>query len=157
MRSDGIANSNRKGGGGRFGSVAARLVVLSAACALLPGCDLPRDPDGSFERARGGMLRAGCTANPPWVVSDDSMDNDAGRPRGLEPRLLEEFASQIGSRLLWRHGSESELVEALEDGERHVMLVRLGENRLLLELDRFLQPRRSNISPEANASLSQQR
>lgn len=136
-------------------------VVLSVS-----GCGMPRDPEGTFPRVRGGTLRVGIVANEPWTRLD------GGRPGGIEVALLEQFAGQIQARIEWTHDSESQLFKTLEggsldvviggltdatpwskefaltqpyaniQGEKHVMATQQGENRWLLELDRFLQANR---------------
>ncbi len=98
------------------------------------------------------------------------MNGDAA---GVEPNLLSEFAGQRDAKIAWTADAESDLLRALEhrqldiviggltnstpwskhvaltqpyltlDGEEHVMAVPQGENRWLLELDRFLQNHRT--------------
>ena len=88
--------------------------LLSAL--LLIGCDsLPRDSAGALERVSGGELRVGVAENPPWVHWQD------GAVSGLEPELIESWAKSINARVLWRRGSEAELVEALNRRELDVM------------------------------------
>jgi hypothetical protein len=157
-----------RGGGIARATAACALVLLS-----LTGCGaaVPTDPDGTLERARGGVLRVGVTDNGRWVGVREGDD-----PVGTEPDLVRSFAAVIDADVAWTSGSEQELVRELEDGEldlvvggltddtpwsekagmtrpytestderggtrKHVMLVRMGENDFLLELDRFLLDR----------------
>jgi polar amino acid transport system substrate-binding protein len=83
-------------------AVAALLAVLAA------GCGIPRDPESTLDRVRGGTLRAGITASEPWTTLDD------GRPGGVEVELVERFASELGARVEWVDGSEADLIGALE-------------------------------------------
>jgi polar amino acid transport system substrate-binding protein len=83
-------------------AVAAFLAVLAA------GCGIPRDPESTLDRVRGGTLRAGITASEPWTTLDD------GRPGGVEVELVERFASELGARIEWVDGSEADLIGALE-------------------------------------------
>jgi polar amino acid transport system substrate-binding protein len=83
-------------------AVAAFLAVLAA------GCGIPRDPESTLDRVRGGTLRAGITASEPWTTLDD------GRPGGVEVELVERFASELGARVEWVDGSEADLIGALE-------------------------------------------
>ncbi|HEX6038250.1 substrate-binding periplasmic protein [Longimicrobium sp.] len=79
------------------------LLILVAACGL------PRDPEGTLERVRGGTLRVGVAHNPPWA------DLPApGEARGVEPRLVRALAAELGARVEWVPGSETELLAALE-------------------------------------------
>jgi hypothetical protein len=156
------------------GPVSARrigLASLMVACSTLVGCDLPRDPEGTLDRVRNGVLRVGVTPHGEWVESD------AGRPpTGIEPALVEDFARQHGATIQWFRGSETEVLTALEEYEldlvvggltedtlwsdrialsqpyfetenaRHVIAVAPGENAFLLELDRFLKRHEGSIT-----------
>lgn len=87
--------------------------ALWACCCLaaLSSCGLPHDSDHTLDRVRGGALRVGVTEHAPWVtVRDDRMD-------GIEPRLIEELARELGARTVWRRGGESQLLEALHRRE----------------------------------------
>jgi polar amino acid transport system substrate-binding protein len=84
------------------------LVVAVVVAGLLGGCGIPRDPEGTLERVRGGTLRAGITASEPWTTLE------GGRPGGVEVRLVEEFAAELGARVEWVDGSEADLIGALE-------------------------------------------
>lgn len=84
--------------------VAAGLSILVAAGA----CDFPRDPEGTLDRVRGGVVRAGITAHPPWTALG------ARRPRGLEVTLVEELAAELDATVEWTEGSEESLMGALE-------------------------------------------
>ena len=147
---------------------AVAAVVVLILLLLLAGCSAPADPEGTLDRARGGVLRVGATENDGWVSLRDDTE-----PQGLEPDLIEEFAGRQGAGVEWTSGSEQELLKDLEKGrldvviggfaddtpwstqagmtrpytearnedgvvERHVMLTRMGENALLLALDEFL-------------------
>jgi polar amino acid transport system substrate-binding protein len=86
--------------------------VVLAAVALMAvvaaGCGIPRDPEGTLERVRGGTLRAGITASEPWTTLE------GGRPGGVEVALVERFARELGARVEWVDGSEADLIGALE-------------------------------------------
>lgn len=123
---------------------------------------MPKDPEDTLTRIREtGVLRAGIAPREPWTAS-----SGAGGP---EADFVTAFAQSLGARVEWRHGSESELFEALETFEldvvvggftadnpwgprlgmtrpyaeagrkKHVMAVAPGENRLLLEFERALR------------------
>ena len=154
---------------------------LPAALLLfgILGCGLPRDPEDTFERVRGGMLRVGITANPPWTTVA------GGRYGGIEAALVRQLSEEFRCKVEWTSGSEAELMERLHEGQldlvigglndespwtthagftrpfasfakkQHVMAVRQGENRWLLELDKFLQSRRDEIRRVVNAEAAQ--
>ena len=156
-----------------------RLLVAALVLLIVNGCDLPRDPEQTFERVRGGTLRVGITAHEPWATFE------ADQPGGIEAALVEQLAERLRANIHWTNGSEAELMERLHDGhldlviggfddsspwtthsgftqpyvtfakKRHVMAVRQGENRWLLELDRFLQSRRDEIRRLVEAEATQ--
>jgi polar amino acid transport system substrate-binding protein len=98
-----------------------RLALVCLTAALLAGCDaIPRDSAGALNRVRGGELRGGVADNPPWVRFED------GRVTGLEPELIEAWAKELGARVIWRRGAESELVEALHRREVDVLAAGLN-------------------------------
>ena len=84
------------------------IVSLGLVLLLLAACDVPRDVEGTLERVRGGSLRVGVTHNEPWVVTSGE------EPVGVEVRLVEELAGDLGADVTWVVGSETELLEALE-------------------------------------------
>lgn len=139
-------------------------VLLVSGCGL----SIPADPDGTLEGVSGGTLRVGVTANDRWVetASDGdpqgiepdlvrafatTIDADIQWVEGSEHDLAESVEQgdldlAIGGFLddtPWSShaGVTRPYVEsANEQGKtvRHVMLVPMGENAFLLELDRFL-------------------
>ena len=149
---------------------ARAVLCLIMPMAMLSACGMPRDPGGTFHRVRNGTMRVGITENPPWVLTRGE------RPSGIEPRLLQRLAQRLDAQIEWRIGSESALATALRNGEldvvaggltdstpwsshagmtlpyvtagqdRYVMIVRQGENRWLLELDRFLHDSRAEAA-----------
>ncbi|GAA1536817.1 hypothetical protein GCM10009803_16860 [Microbacterium ginsengiterrae] len=139
------------------------LVLALTGC----GIQVPADPHGTTERVEGGVLRVGVTDNPPWVVLDgpgdpagtevDLVSGFAGRldaevewTEGSEARLLQDLERGridmvVGGFLddtPWsdRGGMTRVYTEVSgEDGpEKHVMIVRMGENRLLSTLESYL-------------------
>lgn len=98
------------------GDADAMRTSLCLLLLALAGCDLiPRDAAGALEEARGGELRVGVSPNPPWVITSD------GRVAGLEPELIERWASEQDARVVWQHGSVDMLVEALHRREIDVL------------------------------------
>ncbi len=92
------------------------LLLLVAA-----GCQYPRDPDGTLNRAQGGVLRVGVTHADPFVLIE--ADEPSG---GAEVELARRFARDIGARIEWVHGSEEELVDATKEGQVDVLLAGLS-------------------------------
>jgi polar amino acid transport system substrate-binding protein len=84
------------------------LVAVALMAVAAAGCGIPRDPESTLDRVRGGTLRAGITASEPWTTLED------GRPGGVEVALVERFAQELGARVEWVDGSEADLIGALE-------------------------------------------
>jgi polar amino acid transport system substrate-binding protein len=106
MRKNPDMRSPRPAGPARPGpAVLAAAVLLAVAVA---GCGIPRDPESTLDRVRGGTLRAGITASDPWTTLE------GGRPGGVEVELVERFARELGARVEWVDGSEADLIAALE-------------------------------------------
>lgn len=83
-----------------------RLLIL---LLLLPaGCQFPRDVDGTLERVRGGVLRAGVVQSAPWTA--------------VEMDLVKGFARTLDAEVKWVRGAESELIEALNGGQLDVVV-----------------------------------
>jgi len=92
--------------------LATVILTLGSAACTSP----PVDPEGTLERVRGGILRAGAVENDPWVTVSGG---DLG---GVEVRLLEEFAAGLNADIEWTVGSEQELFGALELGRLDVVV-----------------------------------
>jgi polar amino acid transport system substrate-binding protein len=84
------------------------LVAVALMAVAAAGCGIPRDPESTLDRVRGGTLRAGITASEPWTTLE------GGRPGGVEVALVERFAEELGARVQWVDGSEADLIGALE-------------------------------------------
>jgi polar amino acid transport system substrate-binding protein len=98
------------------------VVAAVAAIAVLSGCEVPRDPDGTLDRVRDGTIRVGVTHNEPWVQLSNADD-----PQGVEPALVRRFAAGLNAEVDWVEGSEEELVGGLK--ERQLDLVIGGLTR----------------------------
>jgi ABC-type amino acid transport substrate-binding protein len=138
-------------------------------------CGFPRDPDGTLDRVRGGVLRVGYSENAGWI-------SDTG---GVERAMVNELAASLGAHVEWTRGSESPLFEKLhkreldlvvagltDDGswarlaaptksfytepgtlKRHVWATSPGENAWLVEVEHFLREQRATMP----ARLGQER
>ena len=152
---------SRRGAHGMRGAGALAL-ALAVACA-----DLPRDPEDTLARVRGGTLRVGAVDAPPWIV------RNGARASGPEADLIEAFAGTLGARVAWQWGAHDEHMRALERYEldivaaglthktpwgahvglsrpwlrqndrQQVLAVAPGENGFLTALDRFIEMRRA--------------
>ncbi|MBD8011584.1 transporter substrate-binding domain-containing protein [Microbacterium sp. Re1] len=144
---------------------AAALVLLVALTGC--GMRIPADPHGSIERIEGGTLRAGATEQPPWVEVHDDGKPTGSEPE-LVQEFAEQLDATVewttGSEadlLTALERGELDLVVGgfLDDTpwtdrgavtrpyterstkhgtQKHVMIVRMGENALLTELETFL-------------------
>jgi polar amino acid transport system substrate-binding protein len=85
-----------------------RAAALTAAVLWIGGCDLPRDPEGTLPRVRGGTLRAGAIHCPPWVSIRD------GQVAGVEVELVRSLARELGAEVRWVPGNAEELLVGLE-------------------------------------------
>jgi ABC-type amino acid transport substrate-binding protein len=91
-----------------FKAFAGAALLLAAACTA---CGLPRDAEGTLDRARHGALRVGVFTNAPWVT------DSAGTLGGTEVRLVEDLARGLGARVTWIRKPEADLLEALHERE----------------------------------------
>ena len=106
----GSERPNRRTVGWLPAGSALGLALLAIPGLLGVGCgEFPADPEKSLERAlERGSLRVGVTDAPPWI-------RRAGdRAEGVEARLIESFADQLGLGIEWHWGPTEEHMEALE-------------------------------------------
>src|SRR4051812_2484546 len=90
--------------------------VLVITLALFVGCDLPRDPEGTLNRVRGGTMRVGLVENPPWVIRTE------GEPKGVEVELVRRFAAELGAKPEWHWGAEQKHMRAMEKFELDLVI-----------------------------------
>ncbi|HET9947874.1 MAG TPA: hypothetical protein VFQ22_02995 [Longimicrobiales bacterium] len=135
-------------------------------CAVFAACGLPRDPEGTLERARGGVLRVGGVDAPPHLVREGAAAS------GPEAELVYAFARSLGAEVEWHWGALDDHMRALERfelalvaggltqaspwksrvgftrpwrGDRdvaRVLAVPPGENGLLVALEHVIEERR---------------
>lgn len=99
-----IVATRRAGRTGHIGRMRRGLLALF----VVVGC-LPRDPDGTLERVRGGVLRVGVVAAAPWVIGDPD-----GPPRGSEVDAVRGLAASLGAEVVWVPGGETAHMRALQ-------------------------------------------
>jgi polar amino acid transport system substrate-binding protein len=90
--------------------------------ALVTACGLPRDPEGTLDRVRGGTLRVGFVVDTPWVTSAGA---GAG---GIEGSIAAELARGLGAHITWKGGAETPLLTALHDGDLDVVIAGLTKD-----------------------------
>lgn len=133
------------------------------------GITIPQDPEGTLEKVSGGILRVGVSENEQWVQLPPTGDPQGIEPGLVEkfadtldatiewvPGAEHELASDLfhgeldmaiggfGADTPWvkEAGITRPYTETTDERGKtvkHVMLVPLGENAFLLELDQFLQ------------------
>jgi ABC-type amino acid transport substrate-binding protein len=149
--------------------------VLGCA-ALLAGCSIPTDFEDTLARVRdGGVMRVGMSASDPWTELVDgrrggvevelvegfarSLGAQIAWTDGGEQELVESLhhgrldlvIGGITAKSPWKKQAAPTRPFATTPGdfsprEKHVMLVRPGENDFLTELDVFLQEREGAIA-----------
>lgn len=146
----------------------AAIPIVAALVVALAACGLPRDTEGTSERIEGGELRVGVTHNPPWVDTSgasprgsevallEGFAEAAGAEvtwvEGSEGVLADALDSgridvAIGGFTDDTPWTDKAAVSAVyretrtDDGvtEKHVVLSRMGENRLLVDLETYLR------------------
>lgn len=138
--------------------------LLICAFILYTSCNLPKDPESSWENAKKEGLRVGVVDNPPFTkISSDSFS-------GKEITLINNFAASKNLEVTYLKGNESHLIEKLEKYEidlvvggfdkkttwskkvgvskpydkEHVILVPKGENKLLVKLEEYIHQNLKN-------------
>lgn len=95
-------------------------LLLLLAGVLLAGCDwladLPKDPEKTLDRVRGGSLRAGAIHAPPWVTTG------GGEPSGIEAGIVRELARELDARVEWRYGAPDQMLKLLEVHELDLLI-----------------------------------
>ncbi|PRI11397.1 hypothetical protein B4915_06030 [Leucobacter massiliensis] len=142
--------------------------LLGAVCAAaLAGCGItvPTDPDGTLDRVMGGELRVGVSPDPGLVedrgaepsgpladLAGDFAESVGARPEwtvGSEETLVRGLESGDLDLVVGGFTEDTPWIDRAgitrgyggidgADGRRIVLLVPLGENALLSELETFL-------------------
>lgn len=151
----------------RLVGVALLLAGGLAGCGLT----VPSDPEGTLDRVQGGVLRVGVTEHAPFVElsgggdpTGDEVDlivafadahdarvawtvgNEESLGSALERGELDVAIGGFTDATPWADRAATTVPyreTTAPDGarERHVMLVRMGENRFLVALEEFLLAR----------------
>lgn len=133
------------------------------------GITIPQDPEGTLKKVSEGVLRVGVSENAQWVQLPPAGDPEGIEPGlvrefadtldatiewvpGAEHELADDLLHGELDLAIGGFGADTPWIKEAgitrpytettnERGEtvKHVMLVPLGENAFLLELDQFLQ------------------
>lgn len=141
-----------------------KVLAVCLGTVMLAGCgSIPADPEDTLERAENDTLMVGLSEHPPWTSVSAS-----GEVSGSEVDLVKGFADSINATIEWHVAPESILASQIQEGEldiiiggltdsspwmthmaltrpyqevegeKMVMGARLGENALLVALERHL-------------------
>ena len=134
------------------------LTLLAVSGLALGACgSIPADTEGTLDRATGGALVVGVSEHRPWTTIGGD-----GEITGTEADLITSFAESIDADIEWHTGPESVLADMTKEGELDVVIggltadapwsdkmalpysgdqvmgLRMGENELLVALERHL-------------------
>lgn len=93
---------------------AALLCVVVVLSFTSGGCRYPKDMENSLQSIQDGTLHVGVTENPPWVMRQNDIAH------GLEPEVIKSLAEQLNAEVQWHWGTESEIIQALEQLQVHL-------------------------------------
>lgn len=140
------------------------ILVLFLSFFILTACNIPRDPEDSFEQAQELELRVGVIDNLPF----STYTNDEAE--GKEVEIVKNFAEKYNLKISFIPGNESDLIKKLEEyelhiviggfdkktiwksrvgmtsayDEEHLLLIPKGENKLVMKLDSYLKSLQKN-------------
>jgi len=146
------------------------LLIIATACK-----EIPADPNRSFEKAIGTGLSVGYSVNPPWVTEKNGTPggiepgilNAYARSAGIkivwekgsEQVLLEKLEKQelhlviagLTKDTPWK-SRKIGLTKPYRrnDKTRHVMAIQQGENRLLMNIERYFQQNMDSLLANIN-------
>lgn len=159
---------------GKTGSYLAGLLcasLLLGGCGAYP-----KDAAGTYERAAGGTLVVGVSPHEPWTSVEPVTGKVGGSEADLIQGFAEEMGAQVDYRVgaesqlaewlddgdidvaIGGFQSDSpwtdkiaftrpyETVDTPDDSRKMVMGVRRGENRMLVELERYLGEETGELS-----------
>ncbi len=85
-------------------------LAFVAALLCLAACDLPRDPNGTMNRVRGGTLVVGIVEGSSYASLG------ASEATGEDADLARRVADTFGAEPRWTRGTADQMVAALDDG-----------------------------------------
>lgn len=94
-------------------------IIILLPLVLATACDqYPRDPQDSLKQIEeSGVLHVGVIASHPWVIGEAP-----DTPSGVEVRLMERFARELGVEVMWHWGNEGKLFEGLRRYELDLVI-----------------------------------
>jgi polar amino acid transport system substrate-binding protein len=123
--------------------------MLLAVC-LAAGCGLPRDPEGTTDRVRNGVLRVGVMHDPPHV----EIGGDPPEFSGVEVEFVQQFAAELDAKVEWQIAGESELMKALQNYELDLVVGGLTESSAWHKHVGFTRPYRKEPASSRSRSDS---
>jgi polar amino acid transport system substrate-binding protein len=153
------------------------LAAALVAALSVPGCGIPADPEGTLERVSGGVLRVGMSQHEPWTALEGGERSGvevrlieefaAGRAADVEWHdggeefligelhrgALDVVVGGLTEKSPWvDHAALTRpyVVVTSPEGspEPHVLAARMGENALLVALERFLLEHEAEVADE---------
>jgi len=127
--------------------------------SVISSCNIPKDPENSWEKIQRDGLKVGVVINSPYAFQKESLFT------GSEVKLLKKFAKENNLKIKFITENETYLVRKLEnyeidiliggftkktiwtkkvgkstpyDEEAHVFLIPKGENKLLHVIESFI-------------------
>jgi polar amino acid transport system substrate-binding protein len=155
--------------------------LLACTAIAMTSCGLPLDASGTLDRATRGTLRVGMSADEPWTASTPS-GRDGVEVRLIEEFAADIDASiewEDGGEETLMHSLDSGELDVVigglttkspwsdqaaltqpyvatisEDGsvEQHVIAVALGENALLVAVEKFFLSRSDDIAAQVGGT-----
>lgn len=105
-----------------MGFVGSRRAFIALAAVTATGATscsgaMPRDAQGTLDRATGGSLYVGVSENRPWVRI-----GPGGSVGGVEADLVRGYATDIHARIHWQRGAVSELARRMKNNELDLVI-----------------------------------
>jgi polar amino acid transport system substrate-binding protein len=93
-----------------------KLYSVFCVILLLSSCtSFPKDANNTLESVRGHVIRVGLSAY-------DSSEAASGRPATFEMYIINQFAREVNAKVQWVKGSQSEMIQLLEDQHLHLAI-----------------------------------
>lgn len=125
-----------------------RMLFALLACSVCISCDaLPKDPDGTVERVRGGSFRVGMIASPPLPSADRTP------AAGKAQRFVEGVAASAEARPEVVAGAAEPLLSMLEAGELDLVVGPMTEKSPWMTTVTFLPPLEKDMTGDGHHQL----
>jgi polar amino acid transport system substrate-binding protein len=100
------------------------LILFCLTVPWVAGCvlqSLPHDPEETLGRVQQGILRVGISDNAPWTSITHG-------PDGVEMKLVQELARNLGVEVEWQADTENDLMRKLERFELDLVVAGLTKD-----------------------------